>query len=229
MDFLEKDLVLKPEDCQPSKGLKRKLREMANAIDRVNLLEFQKFPKIPRFSRDIIITEKIDGTNATIYIPSDDDGDVLDAIVAAGYPFYVGSRSRWITPDKDNYGFAKWAYVNAEELLKFGPGWHRGEWWGQGINRAYGLKEKRFSLFNVSKWSDPTVRPACCHVVPVLYCGPFHNDAVEAAITLLRNMGSYAAPGYMNPEGVVIFHTASGHLYKKTLENDEKPKGVEDA
>ena len=31
-------------------------------------MEFQKFPSIPRFSRDIVITEKIDGTNAAVYV-----------------------------------------------------------------------------------------------------------------------------------------------------------------
>jgi hypothetical protein len=30
----------------------------------------------------------------------------------------------------------------------------------------------------------------------------------------------------MNPEGVVIYHTASGQLFKKTIENDEKPKNI---
>ena len=30
--------------------------------------EFQEFKKIPRLSRDIIITEKLDGTNGVIYI-----------------------------------------------------------------------------------------------------------------------------------------------------------------
>ncbi len=29
-----------------------------------------------------------------------------------------------------------------------------------------------------------------------------------------------------DPEGIIIFHTASGHLYKKTIQGDEKPKGM---
>ena len=32
------------------------------------MIEFTKFPKIPRLNRDMIITEKIDGTNAQIYV-----------------------------------------------------------------------------------------------------------------------------------------------------------------
>ncbi len=38
--------------------------------------------------------------------------------------------------------------------------------------------------------------------------------------------GSKAAPGFDNPEGVVVFHTANSSLFKVTLEGDEKPKGA---
>ena len=91
------------------------------------MLDFIRFPKIPRYSRDCLITEKIDGTSGTIYIPPDDE------------PYYAlaASRNGWITPEKDNFGFAKWVQENAEELQKLGPGWHRGEWWGQGIQRGF--------------------------------------------------------------------------------------------
>lgn len=50
------------------------------------------------------------------------------------------SRTRWITPEDDNYGFAKWANENKEELLKLGIGQHFGEWWGSGIQRGYNLQ-----------------------------------------------------------------------------------------
>jgi len=48
---------------------------------------------------------------------------------------------------------------------------------------------------------------------------------VESTIELLRGFGSMAAPGFMQPEGVVVFHTATNTLFKKTLDNDEAPKG----
>lgn len=32
------------------------------------MIEFKAWPKIPRLFRDVIITEKIDGTNAAIHI-----------------------------------------------------------------------------------------------------------------------------------------------------------------
>ena len=173
--------------------------------------EFKAFNKIPRLSRDIVITEKIDGTNAQIYIT--ENGEMK-----------VGSRTRWIDQHSDNHGFAKWAYANKDELMKLGPGRHFGEWWGKGINRGYDGKEKTLSLFNVTKWSDPTLRPACCDVVPTLFKGSFTINNIEATLNQLKTTGSVALPGYMNPEGIVIFHTASNHLFKKTIENDEKPK-----
>lgn len=175
-------------------------------------MDFQEFNKIPRLSRPMIVTEKIDGTNGVIYIG--DDGE-----------FLIGSRSRWITPQQDNYGFAKWATANKNELLKLGPGFHYGEWWGNGIQRGYNLKEKRFSLFNVHRWSDDLVRPACCSVVPVLYSGMFDTAEIQKQIDTLRIGGSVASPGFMRPEGVVVFHVPSGLLFKKTIEKDESPKG----
>lgn len=172
-------------------------------------MDFQGFPKISRLSRDCVITEKIDGTNAQIVIGEDGE-------------FLVGSRKGWITPEDDNFGFARWAYENKEELLKLGPGQHFGEWWGQGIQRRYDLTEKRFSLFNTARWGKE--RPACCHVVPVLYAGLFSTDEAEQAIITLADLGSMAAPGFMNPEGIVIFHTAANSMFKKTVKNDEKRK-----
>ena len=193
-------------------------------------MAYPSFPKIHRLSREMIVTEKLDGTNGLIsIIPSAPIIDVtqslpiaisLDGLLA----MYVGSRSRWITPEKgeDNFGFAAWVKDNADDLFNLGIGDHYGEWWGQGIQRNYGLKEKRFSLFNVSRWSDDEVRPKCCHVVPVLMRQPhFSTGDIEISFSRLRHLGSKAAPGFMKPEGVVVFHTASGYLFKKTIEKDE--------
>jgi hypothetical protein len=170
---------------------------------------FVEFHKIARLSRDIIVTEKIDGTNAQVHIT--DDGRM-----------FAGSRTRWVTPDADNYGFATWVRDHRDELMALGPGSHFGEWWGCGIQRKYGLKEKRFSLFNVTRWGDdaPVPRPACCHVVPVLYRGPFDTTAIDDVLAGLAQGGSAAAPGFPTPEGVVIFHEKSGVLFKKTIGDD---------
>lgn len=175
-------------------------------------MEFVSFPKMARWSRDIVISEKLDGTNASVYIGEDGE-------------FLVGSRTRWITPENDNHGFATWAYANEEELRKLGPGHHFGEWWGAGIQRRYGLAYKVFSLFNVSRWADNPERPVCCSVVPTLYRGPNYEIEIEMALGELQANGSVAAPGFMDPEGIVIYHTASNQLFKKTIKNDEKHKG----
>jgi hypothetical protein len=113
--------------------------------------------------------------------------------------------------------------------MKLGAGYHYGEWWGQGIQRRYGLSEKRFSLFNVSRWSDDDIRPACCYVVPTLYRGTFSEKMIIECLDYIALNGSVAAPGFMKPEGVVIFHVASGTLFKKTIERDDEYKGKQEA
>lgn len=183
-------------------------------------MEFQSFRKIPRLSRDIIVTEKIDGTNGIIAIGENGE-------------FQIGSRNKWLTDEmgniqSDNAGFAQWATHNRNELMTLGVGIHYGEWWGKGIQRGYGLTEKRFSLFNVSRWSDESdeVRPSCCSVVPVLYVGVFDTVSIDSVLWDLEQHGSYASPGFMKPEGVIVFHTPSGYMFKKTIEKDESPKGI---
>jgi len=187
------------------------------------MMEFIEFAKIVSLSRECIITEKIDGTNGCICIGEDGE-------------FLVGSQTRWITPEQDNHGFARWAYDNKDELMKLGAGRHFGEWWGSGIQRGYGLQkgEKRFSLFNVYRWGEE--RPACCNVVPTLFRGMFDTTTVQSCLDDLQKNGSYAAQGFMKPEGIIIFHTAfrrpscglfypvGGFLFKKTIEKDEVPK-----
>lgn len=192
---------------------------------------FEEFAKIPRLKRGCVITEKIDGTNAQVHIT--DEGEVL-----------AGSRSRYITPEQDNYGFAKWVKANEAELMKLGPGRHFGEWWGSGVQRGYGLVggEKRFSLFNVGRWREGPAHvdkcscgdcpaldktlPACLTLVPVLYEGPFSSDTVDQILEDLRLNGSKASPGFMKPEGIIVYHAAARSMFKVTLEKDEEPKGL---
>jgi len=114
-----------------------------------------------------------------------------------------------------------------EEELRVGLGFgqHFGEWWGAGIQRTYGLSEKRFSLFNATRWTDD-VRPACCHVVPVLYTGMTDTAKIDAVLQSLGVVGSAAAPSFMRPEGIVIYHPASKQLFKKTLDKNDGHKGI---
>lgn len=196
--------------------------------------EFIPFEKISRYSNGVVITEKLDGTNAQVYIEEilpDTDYSAATSVFTPGlagetaFAIYAGSRNRWIKPGDDNYGFAKWVHENASELIKLGPGRHFGEWWGSGIQRRYGLNEKRFSLFNCGRWTGEAL-PACCHVVPMLFSGRLEEGTVDSVMATLKAGGSVAAPGFMDPEGIVLFHTASRTLYKKTFEHDTAGKGV---
>lgn len=192
--------------------------------------DFAPFPKLARLSREIIVTEKIDGTNAQVFItPTETDMAVYQNRTCTAehdgklYDILVASRTRYITPEDDNFGFAAWVRDAATELVKLGPGRHYGEWWGRGIQRGYGLQERRFSLFNTFRWLDDSVRPSCCHVVPVLWQGEFDTNIIEYHLWNLEE-GSKAAPGFMNPEGIVVWHTAANIGFKKTLDNDAIPK-----
>lgn len=180
----------------------------------VGLPPFVEFDSIGRLSRDMVVTEKIDGTNAQVHVA--EDGRVI-----------AGSRSRWITPDDDNFGFARWVKEHEDELrVGLGFGSHFGEWWGAGIQRRYGLTEKRFSLFNVARWGDDAVRPKCCHVVPVLLRWTFDTAKVDECLAQLAAQGSAAAPGFLKPEGVVVYHAASRTLFKKTLDKNDGHKSA---
>lgn len=180
------------------------------------MIDFEPFPKIARLIRDCVVTEKIDGTNGQIYI--EDDGTTM----------HVGSRNKWLDEKNDNYGFFKWAqFLVKADLLKLGPGRHYGEWWGSGIQRGYGLPkgEKRFSLFNVGRWNAENT-PDSVGVVPVLFQGQFDTLSIDAVLYDLEKEGSRAAPGFMDPEGICIYHTASMTTFKRTIKNGASPKGA---
>lgn len=192
-------------------------------------MAFKAFPKISRLARPVIITEKIDGTNAQIHILHRAEEPVDEKYVLhedGDHVLLAGSRTRYITPSEDNHGFAKWVLANREALMALGPGCHYGEWWGLGIQRGYGLKEKRFSLFNTHRWGDDATRPACCHVVPIIgRLDVFDTESIGMALETLKTGGSVASPGFMKPEGIVIFHVPSGNIYKRTIVDDHKGEG----
>ena len=210
-------------------------------------IAFQEWPKTSRFFRDIVITEKIDGTNAAVGIVKlgaedlDENSDPIDANLItiqevevegqwAVYGLYAQSRNKLIRPGKatDNQGFAGWVGQNPEGLVRhLGEGLHFGEWWGSGIQRGYGLTkgEKHFSLFNTHRFeniqadSDDLVR-----CVPILYQGPMVEKEITAALDYLDNNGSEAAPRFPNPEGICIYHTSSRLVQKVTLDNNDAGK-----
>lgn len=181
--------------------------------------EFQKWPSIPRLYRNIIITEKIDGSNAAVGVT--ERGQV-----------YAQSRKRIITPEDDNFGFARFVQAHADEFReKLGIGLHFGEWYGSGIQRGYGLQggKKRFALFNVKRWILEDLPPQV-ETVPYLYEGVFSEAKIREVLDNLRRYGSGAATDspfapFMNPEGIIVFFTQPQLSFKITLENDEMSKG----
>lgn len=178
-------------------------------------IEFQKWPSIPRLYRNVIVTEKIDGTNAAVGIT--DDGTI-----------YAQSHTRIITPEDDNFGFARWVFDNAEELVeKLGPGLHFGAWYGSGIQRGYNYEKgvKNFALFNVKRWRDQPL-PSDVRTVPVLYEGTYYDGLVYDMLEELREFGSRASAGrFDRPEGIIVFFTQPQISFKITCENDEMSKG----
>lgn len=209
----------------------------------INFTSFGKIPRLYAYTKGIVITEKIDGTNGAVRINRLEDeadkprGQVLVDNGDGIYAVAAQSRNRDLMMEpvhfseaednwrkRDNAGFAAWVWENAYGLVRdLGEGLHFGEWWGQGINRAYGLDHKRFSLFNTERWKGAVLEVPQLGVVPILYEGQFDEAQIEIAERQLLEEGSRAAPGFTRPEGLMMFHQASNHLYK--IPFDQTPKG----
>ncbi len=174
-------------------------------------IEFKEFPKIPQIGKlYMTITQKLHGSNAQIYVFENESGQ-LDLM--------AGSRSRWLVPTDDNFGFAKFCTDRKQEIIeKLGLGRHFGEWVGAGINTGEGLKEKALYLFNWRRWVDKEL-PRGILTVPILYHGKISLEAIEETMLSLKESGSRIVAGYMKPEGVVI--ELDGSFYKKTFDNEE--------
>jgi hypothetical protein len=213
--------------------------------------DFKEWPKIPRHekSTDLIITEKIDGTNAAIHVRE----YVQEAGTDFIYPTEIVAQSRTrlldIDSGQDNFGFARWVYDNSADLVRLlGVGTHYGEWYGAGIQRGYGMKEKRFALFG-TEWQpynnpDGTLAPVQpggfgmqviseaaeemtalgLEVVPVLYRGKWSDVAIQGALGRLQLSGSqtYGGAGFESPEGIVLLNRHSQTRTKIVFDNQHK-------
>ncbi|MFE1095862.1 RNA ligase family protein [Streptomyces smyrnaeus] len=215
---------------------------------------FPKFPKTTRVTKDVVLTEKIDGTNGLIYVQ---DANTEDARVMPGYDSFVstwhgdyfiraGSRNRWLKPGKesDNYGFASFVREHAEDLAGLRPGLHYGEWFGKGINRGYGLEEKRFALFNAGRFYDPKAPytdpqtidygygerpcPDSLTVVPVLAVTTFASVSryLDIVCDTMPGAFSFLNMDFARPEGVMVYDTAT-KVYKKCIFGSTSPKSLE--
>lgn len=181
---------------------------------------FEVFPSLHRYSKEnVVITEKIDGANAQVFI------DEYSTIIRAG------SRNRWITPEDDNFGFARFVHEHRDWMLKYlGPGRHYGEWWGNGIQRTYGMDKKCFSLFNAGRWNTAFEEmrkggveiPDQIRTVPVLEVVRASEHKPMDSLQRLLILGSQANPGFRLPEGIVCYHTLTKTSYKVTYDYDQK-------
>lgn len=187
-------------------------------------ITFQSWPKIARLDNEqMIVSEKLDGTNACIQFQPPTDGPGprgAEKMYEPGtaYVFAAQSRSRLITPDKDNAGFATWVHANHASLFAdLGYGIHFGEFWGSGIQRRYGMDRKVFSLFNTHRWEAKRGHFATenLDVVPLLWTGPVDIAQIQEEYNQLRWNGSRATT-FDNPEGIVVYLTATGVSWKLT-------------
>lgn len=197
-------------------------------------MEFVKWPKIARLHQVWEFSEKVDGTNGVLWWKGDVDGvdtsKIVARVVVDEGPLYLlaGSRTRWLTTQDDNFGFAGWAAEHAKDLAALGPGRHFGEWFGHGIQRGYGMDHREFALFDQRWTADEVKLPGGVCVVPVLATveGWMLNEAVSIALEVLKETGSVVAPGFARPEGLVVRHLVNGTRFKVLLEGDNQPKGI---
>jgi hypothetical protein len=176
-------------------------------MDDADFIGFHKIDNIDRIFMNI--TQKIHGSNAQVFIFQEKEG----------FELKTGCRTRWISPENDNFGFSRFIYDHKDEFIeKLGPGRHFGEWAGPGINSGEGLKEKTFFLFNHNRWNNELL-PERVKTVPHLYKGKFSHEMIELVFEELKINGSKIISGYMKPEGIVV--ELDGHFYKKVFNPEE--------
>lgn len=180
---------------------------------------FPAYPKTKRLeSETITISEKIDGTNGLIRVRTHLDGtkDIL-----------AGSRSKWLFTDGtktwDNHGFGQWVRDNELELSKLPDGDHYGEWYGRGINRNYGMKDRKFMLFNRERYVNLEEIPNCVELETVL----FNNASIYGIDVVINGLeiemdekGSTHVPGFDRPEGLILRFKLAGKVYKEIFSKD---------
>lgn len=168
--------------------------------------EFKPWAKIPRaVFGHVIITEKLDGSNACVVI---EDGEIIG----------VQSRKRMINIGKesDNYGFAQYVYDNKETFLQLGEGRHYGEWVGLGIQgNPHCLPTKRFYLFNTLRWGDHNEPPEGIYVVPELHRGEYSVQTID---TVMNNLLTTSKEQGYKPEGCIVYFPKLDAMEKHTFE-----------
>lgn len=179
---------------------------MNTTVEQVNTkVEFEAWAKIPRaVLGDVVITEKIDGTNACVIIK---DGEIVG----------IQSRKRMLNVGKenDNYGFATHVMENKERFLGLGEGRHYGEWAGIGIQKnPHNLDAKYFFLFNTLRWGAHNNPPEGIKVVRVIHQGEYTRAVIDGVMNKLKDDSEDA--GYI-AEGIVVFFPKLKAMEKHTF------------
>jgi hypothetical protein len=152
-----------------------------------------------------------------------------------------------ITPDDDNYGFARWVYENAGALLDtLGYGYHYGEWYGEGIQKnPLGIEGKRFALFHATKYTQANgfdlERVDGLETVPLLHHGQCDVWTIPNIMQDLETYGSKVKgaktetvksiiPGFddtmfqfdraADAEGIIIWNNETKTRTKMLLKDD---------
>ena len=179
--------------------------------------EFRKWGSTPRWHNGMTITEKINGTNGGIIIYN---GQVK-----------AQSRKRIITPDDDNFGFARWVYDNAGALMDtLGYGYHYGEWFGEGIQKnPLGIEGKRFALFHATKYTPANgydlEQVDNLETVPLLHHGQATVWTIPDILAdLVAGSKVVGAKEGAESEGIIVWHKETQQKYKILLTNDDVHK-----
>lgn len=216
----------------------KELQEMDNTVPekKDTMGEFKAWGSTKRENKSKTITEKINGTNA--------------CVVAQNGKVTAQSRNRIITPDDDNFGFAKWVYDNAGALIDtLGWGYHYGEWYGEGIQKnPLGIEGKRFALFHATKYTEANgfelSKVDGLETVPLLHHGQCDVYTIPGIMQDLQTYGTKvqgakttpmesAIPGLpvefvynkaADAEGIIIWNNETRTRTKLLLENDELHK-----
>lgn len=232
-------------------------------------MSYPSFPSIERLENIYcVITEKIDGTNGLIEIRKDSEikvKDVENIIPSLTYDTKTvvkfGSRNRYLSYQDDNAGFANFYRhytVRFEDMAKDiiivsnqeanqtndiptekYPLQIYGEWFGQTIQRQYGLKDKFFMPFSTF-YAEKLIEYQVPNIIKptVLYTGKFDWAVAEGLMHSLLLNGSQVIPGFMRPEGIVIHFPKYNFRLKETFEgakwknlvpkseHDKKPKEI---
>lgn len=196
---------------------------------------YNSFPSIERLENIYcVISEKIDGTNGLIEI---NETNVR-----------FGSRNRYISFSDDNAGFANFFRhyeARFEDVAKdiitkepessdeSYPLRIYGEWFGCGIQRGYGLKDKFFMPFSFF-YGEKLIEYQVPNVITpnIMYTGKFSMEVVNTCMQQLKLNGSGVVKDYKQPEGIVIFFPKYNFRLKETFNGakwkDGSPKSEHD-